>query len=229
MYLFQPKSKPLLTAVQKKNRLKWAKERSEWTQRQWDSIIWSDESRFELCVSNLKNKVIRRPGEEFLSECIRRSVKFPVSVMVWGCMSAQGVGALHIVDGTVNADKYIGILENHLLPTIRDVERRNVEYIFQQDGAPCHTAKKTKAWMEENEVNLMEWPSSSPDLSPIETLWGVIKKKLKQNPPKTKTQLIEHIRAIWSSFDEIFCKSLVSTMNKRIQYVIKNKGDVTPF
>ncbi|GFW67318.1 hypothetical protein TNCV_2595511 [Trichonephila clavipes] len=61
--------------------------------------------------------------------------------MVWGCMSSHGVGRLHIVSGTVKAMDYIEILQNKLLPTARDL-LGNQSWIFQDDNAPCHRAKK---------------------------------------------------------------------------------------
>lgn len=64
------------------------------------------------------NRVIRKKTEAFRPDCLKRSVKFPASVMVWGCMSARGVGNLHFAEGIINAEKYKIILENDLLPVL---------------------------------------------------------------------------------------------------------------
>ncbi len=63
--------------------------------------------------------------------CHQRSVPKPASLMVWGCISAYGMGSLHVLEGTMNAERYIKVLEQHMLTSIRRV--------FQQDNAkPQH-------------------------------------------------------------------------------------------
>lgn len=111
---------------------------------QWDSVICSDESRFEVCVGDYRSRVLRTKNETYQPDYLRRKVKFPASVMIWGCMSAQGVGKLHIIEGTVNAVRYIDILRDSLMPSIDNLKGRNNKNIFQQDGAACHTAKICK-------------------------------------------------------------------------------------
>ncbi|CAH1998920.1 unnamed protein product [Acanthoscelides obtectus] len=64
--------------------------------------------------------------------------------------------------------------EKSLLPVME--ECLTSDFVFQQDGAACHTSKKAIKWMEENNEPLLKWVSSSPDLSPIETLWHEMKK-----------------------------------------------------
>lgn len=126
---YQAKEKPLLTQKQKKKRLSWAKEHLNWTPRQWDSVIWSDESRFQLCVGSQKNRVVRRKSEAFKAQCLKRSVKYPASIMVWGCMSGRGVGQLHFAEGIINASKYQKILENDLLPVIPYLQSPEGEHL----------------------------------------------------------------------------------------------------
>lgn len=164
--------------------MKWASERKNWTQSEWNKIIFSDESRFTVSVGHEKGTVIRKKCEAFFPECLKRTVKFPSSIMVWGCMSSKGVGKLCFINGTVNAVKYQEILEKELIPSVQTMYP-NEEYLFQQDGASCHTAKSTSVWFQNHEMEVLPWPSSSPDLSPIETLWGIIKKKLKNVRPAT--------------------------------------------
>ena len=52
---------------------------------------------------------------------------------VWGNISWKGVGRLVLVDGTLNADGYIELLEENLLPSIREMGLGD-RWIFQQDG-----------------------------------------------------------------------------------------------
>lgn len=171
--------------------------------------------------------MLRTKSEAFHTDCLVKKVKHPASIMVWGCMSAYGVGKLHFIDGIVNAQKYIDILQNQLLPSIETIKSDYDEVIFQQDGAPCHTAKKVKTWLSANEIPLLDWTSSSPDLSPIETLWHEMKKRLRMCPARTVAELRQRLQSIWDNFTAEDCEKLVSTMPKRIHAVLKNKGDVT--
>ena len=80
----------------------------------------SDEFKFNFHGSDKQHTVGRRKGQEYHLDCIQHTIKHPVSQMVWGCISDQVVGRLHFVQGTVNAQVHTGILEEKLLPTIRD-------------------------------------------------------------------------------------------------------------
>jgi DDE superfamily endonuclease len=115
--------------------------------------------------------------------------------MVWGCMSARGIGRLHVVIGTVDADKYITA---KLLPSAKDMfgaaaRSRSNSFVCQQDNAPCHTAKKVEACFARNKVNVLEWPGNSPELNPIKNLWFRLKRIVRERHPTNKRQLIEAI------------------------------------
>ena len=121
-------------------------------------------------------------------------------------MSARGVGNLTIVEGTINAMKYQEILTSQLLPSIPDLQTTEGEYLFQQDGTSCHTAKSTKKWFVNNSVPVIPWPSSSPDLSPIESLCGIMKREHKRNPVRSITELKEKLKNIWQSISPECCQ-----------------------
>lgn len=72
--------------MQTKNRLIWARNYRFWTQEQWRSVIWSDESKFDVCVGDTRKRVLRTAKEAYHNDCLVKKVKFPKSVMVWGCM-----------------------------------------------------------------------------------------------------------------------------------------------
>ncbi len=118
--------------VQKHRRVLWAKAHLEWIVSKWKSVLWSDESKFDILVGNHGRRVLRAKEEGDLPACYQHSVQKPESLMVWGCIRYL------VLEGTMNAERYIKVLEKHMLPSRRCV--------FQQDNAKPHTAAITIAW-----------------------------------------------------------------------------------
>lgn len=140
-----PRVKPLLTKKQRENRLTWAKEKKSWTAAEWSKVMFSDESKFCISFGNRGPRVWRKTGEAQDPRCLKSSVKFPPSVMVWGAMSSAGVGPLCFLRSRVNAAVYQQVLEHFMLPAA-DLLYGDGDFRFQQDLAPAHSAKSTRAW-----------------------------------------------------------------------------------
>ncbi len=164
-------------------RLTWAKEKKNWTVAQWSKVLFSDESKFCISFGNQGPRVWRKGGEAHSPSCLKSSVKFPQSVMIWGAMSSAGVGPLYFLKTNVTAPIYQKILEHFMLPS-SDQLFKDADFIFQQDLTPAHTAKSTKSWLNDHGVGVLDWPANSPDLNPIENLWCIVKKKMRNNRPK---------------------------------------------
>ncbi len=145
---------------------------------QWSKVLFSDESKFCISFGNQGPRVWRKRGEAQNPCCLKSSVKFPQSVMIWAAMSSAGVGPLCFLKSTVNAAIYQEILEHFMLPSA-DKLYGDADFIFQQDLAPAHTAKGTKSWFNDHGVTVLDWPANSPDLNPLENLWGIVKKKMR--------------------------------------------------
>ncbi len=126
-------------------RLTWAKEKN-WTVAQWSKVLFSDESKFCISFGNQGPRVWRKGGEVHCPSFLKSSVKFSQSVMIWGAMSSAGVGPLFFFKPNITAPVYQHILENFMLPSA-DQLFKEVNFIFQQDLAPAHTAKSTKRWL----------------------------------------------------------------------------------
>ncbi len=119
--------------------LTWAKEKN-WTVAQWSKILFSDESKFCIQFGNQGPTVWRKGREAHSPSCLKSSVKFPQSVVIWGVMSSAGVGPFCYLKTNI----YQYILEHFMLPSA-DQLFKDADFIFQQDLAPAHTAKSTKS------------------------------------------------------------------------------------
>ena len=132
------------------------------------------------------------------------------------------------MDGTINAEKYISVLEKRLLPKIKDGKCQN-DWIFHHDSAPCHAVKKVKSWCAKNEVKLLSWVGNSPDMNPIENLWYFLKEEIHSVPITNKNVLIEKLIHVWFHSPKIKeeCINLIKSMLRRGKALIKAKGGQT--
>ncbi len=102
-------------------------------------------------------------------------------------------------------------------------------FIFQQDLAPAHTAKGTKSWFNDHGVTVLDWPANSPELNPIENLWGIVKRKMRDTRPNNADDLKAAIKETWASIPPQQCHKLITSMPCRIEAVIKAKGAPTKY
>ncbi len=198
------------------------------TVAQWSKVLFSDESKFCISFGNQGPRVWRKSGEAQTPCCLKSSVKFPQSVMIWAAMSSAGVGPLCFLKSTVNAAIYQEILEHFMLPSV-DKLYGDADFIFQQDLAPAHTAKGTKSWFNDHGVTVLDWPANSPDLNPIENLWGIVKRKMRDTRPNNADELKATVKETWASIPPQQCHKLITSMPRRIEAVIKAKGVPTKY
>ncbi|KAF2344343.1 Homeobox domain-like [Trinorchestia longiramus] len=192
-----------------KARLKYANDHLNKPATFWNSVLWSDETKIELFGRNSTNHVWRQQNEEYKPKCTIPTVKFGGgSIMVWGCFSSSGVGKLHIIEGTMNGRKYFEILEEQLIPLLKLKHLLKLKrgWKLQQDNDLKHTANETKEWWMMTKINILEWPSQSPDTYPIENFWRELKLKIQKRGPNNITELKEISIEEWNKITPETCK-----------------------
>ena len=129
------------------------------------------------------------------------------------------------------ANQYVSSLADRLLPSIRDLDIWEEEFIFQQNNDPKPTSKFAQKWFEDQDITVLSWPAQSPDLNPIEHLCTALKRKTMdyEIPAKGVWKLWEWISAEWENITAEDCQKLIESMPRRFQAAIKAKGGNTKY
>jgi len=175
---------PVLTQRHRLAHNDWARNHLGWTRQQWSNVMFSDESRFTLDNKDGRVRVYRHTGERFADSCVQQINRFQLGIMVLGGITTTQKLKLVVIRGTFNAQRYIqDVLEPVVIPFIN--HRRDV--IYQHDNARPHVARITIDFLRQHNVNLMEWPALSPDLSPIEHIWDELDRRLRRRHARPET------------------------------------------
>lgn len=228
LYGRRPAKKPLISVKNRIARVQFANKHIKWTSKDWSKVLWSDESKFLLFGSD-GIKYIRRPvGQRFHPKYQLPTVKHGGgNVMVWGCFSRDTIGPLHRIEGIMDQVLYKDIVNKVMLPHAKEKMPRG--WIFQQDNDPKHTARSVKDFFQAKKIRLMEWPSQSPDLNPIEHLWEHLDRQLKGRKPRNQTDLFKMLDEAWAQIDIKVLINLVDSLPQRCRAVIAAKGYATKY
>jgi transposase len=146
-------------------------------------------------------------------------------------MSGDTIGPLVRIEGHLDSNGYVRILQTEMLPFAR--EKLVPDFLFQQDGAPFHTSQqlygqilrladgrrvRLMGWFAQNRVRLLKTPPVSPDLSPIENMWAIVKQKLAGKHFRTRNDLWEGTQEAWKSIPLDTINNLYESMPNRIAH-----------
>ena len=216
------KKKPFVSPANRKLRVKWCKARCNWTFEQWRRILYSDESLFVFRY-NRRTRCYRLVGEKYNPECMQGSVKHDEKTMVWGCFAAHGVGDLHWIQGIMVKETYHQILINHMRPSAARLFPQG-NFTFQHDNDPKHTAHMITNYFQNQHIDVLPWPSQSPDLNPTENLWSILDKKCQDRRPQSEQELFDVLQEGWKALQVEELTKIIDTMPQRCAAIIASKG-----
>lgn len=236
------KPRPLLTHKHRAARVKWCKETLAILRdnpNYFDKVVFSDESTVDR-VPKGNNKVRLLPQDEqpHGARSHPRALHGGGSVQVWGAISRHGGLFGHgFLDGTLTARSYINMLKKNLLQPANE-QFEDEEWIFQQDNASAHTSEFADEHLDrlaaEFNFTVMAWPAHSPDLSPIENIWSIIKDILSRSEISPDLiSLREHTEIVIEQINDpdnrwLFDR-LYDSMADRMHEVIHNGGMPGPY
>lgn len=220
----KPLCKPSLKPHHITTRLEFARRHMQWT-TQWNKIIFSDEKKFNLdgpdsmsCYwHDVRSNDVQMSKRNFGGG----------SVMVWAAFSVTGKAQICFVPPKMNSVMYNEMLEDVLITFME--EKMDDDCVFQQDNAAIHVSRVSLEWFSEHQICRLEWPACSPDLNPMENLWGIMVRRIYDQKPQNHSfrsvmELKLKIKEVWAEIDQEILQNLVNSMPNRIFELIQKNG-----
>ena len=195
-------------------RLKWGK---DFAKHNWEQTVFSDESTFQL-NANCRRVWTTDPKNETFQKS-----QYNKKLMVWGGIYVGGRTKLEFIHGKVDGEYYKKIVERRVLPLANVFKGQT--WFFQQDNAPVHTSKLVKNFMESKKLKVIQWPSKSPDLNPIENVWAIMKRRVADRDPKNTSELEAAISEVWNNLEQGIIDNCVRSMTSRLSELQEKKGN----
>lgn len=208
---------PKLDTEHKDLRFEWAKNHENYD---WSNVIFSDE-----CSFFLGERIYGWAKKE--ERITQESLSHNPKIQVWGSMYVGGILSYEIFEGTMTGTKYLQMLKENLVP-IAEAELGE-DWVFQQDNAGAHTEKNVKKFLQNEVPECLAWPSRSPDINPMENIWGRVKQNVYSHNPANIEELQNYIEQEMDNIPENYCQNLISSMDNRVKMLIEKEGDVIPY
>ena len=187
----------------------------------WNNVFVIDESSFYLRRPSINRWVLKNENNY-----VEKS-KYKKKIHVWGAFWSKGEVKLKFFEGNMDSAKFIDIQEssfdeiNSILPN---------GWILQWNNYSKHKSKDSLcAYIKKNKIKLLKWPAYSPDLNPIENVWGNIKHYLESRAFSNISSLKKEIEDKWNQIDHEFCRWLIDSVKRRTNIWISLEGALTGY
>ena len=197
-------------------------------------MVYSDEAYVMLGDGKGTVYVTQSPEEVYDDDCVVPKFKqSSLRIMIWACIMRGWKGPFIVLlypgghGGGMTAVRYQDqVLDKVLHDFYQEMAEERGQVLFQQDGAPSHTAKSTLRWLDSNAIEVMPHPSGSPDLNLIEPLWHTFKELIRncKHIPTTLDELKDAAREAWDQITVADIDKHVNKMEDWVRAVLKAKG-----
>jgi len=196
----------------------WCREQQR-VKEDFKDVVFTDESTIQLEQhSRICFRKHRQPC------ALKQRPKHPIKIHVWGGISSKGATNIIMFTGILNAERLAKVLEAGLLPFIRDHYPDG--HRLQQDNDPKHASNHIEQFFEDNGVNWWPTPPESPDLNPIENVWGSMKQYLRTHyKPRNLNELKQGIQQFWQTLTPDVCQRYIGHLQKVIPKEIDVQGN----
>ena len=207
-----------LFQLNKKKRLLWCKEQIR-VKEKFTDVVFTDE-----CTVQLENHSRLCFRKHLQPRQLKQRAKHPVKIHVWGGISSKGATNIIMFTGVINAERLETVLEVGLLPFIRD--KFAAGHRLQHDNDPKHSSERIETFFEENNVNWWPTPPESPDLNPIENIWGSLKQYLRNTyKPRNLQELKNGIKQFLGTLTPEIFQRYISHLDKVMPVVVQKEGN----
>ncbi len=210
---------PKITPKQAKDRVAWCNKHLHGDFSDW---VWLDEKQFLFGrISNPHNdRVWVEKGQEVPPA---EEEAYPASCRVLAGVCSKGLVGPFEYEGNLNSEAYQALLRDHVIPAV-DAMFKNKPWVLVHDRASCHTSASTAAMLEEEGIEHMHLPAKSPDLNPVDNLFGIAAENLdKMNPPDA-SEFADYVAQSFASVPESALTNMVESYTKRLRRIINHKG-----
>ncbi len=185
------------------------------SEENWVKVLGSDETKKRALWHQLNSPCLEE------EECClwpqehhphRKKRRWKHSAL--GCFSAKGTEQLHCIKGTMD---WVRALKP------AKALKMGHGWVFQHDNDPKHMANATKEWLNKKHIKVLQWPSQSPDINPIENLWRELKVWVAKHQPRNLNDLEKICKEEWDKIPPEMCANLVANYKKRLTSVIATK------
>jgi len=213
----------MIRDINKQKRLLW------WQQQlvndeDFSDYIWTDECSV---IIERKRKTYRRIGQP---RKLKPKPKHPLKLHIWGGISMRGATRLVMFKDTLTAIRFGKVLKKGLIPFVRS--KFPCHHKFQQDNDPKHRSNYIKKFLKDHKIEWCKTPAESPDLNPIEKVWGSLKNYLRtvhfrKLENRNFEGLKKGIKDFWKTLTPAVCCKYINHIKKVLPIVIQKKGDAS--
>jgi transposase len=218
----KPQKKHTLTKDEMEDRVFYCKDMLKYKASKIKSCFFSDEMGIRLTELYKPRKLWLLPYEE--PDVVRIDVD--VKINCWGAISWNGATSLHIFSQNLKNPLYQSIVNTHKMEMENLYPQRDFSY--QQDNHPTHN--KLDVFNNNENIEIIQFPTYSPDLNPIENVWATLKYRVARDAPMSEQELVQSLQYNWQQITILEnLRPYIKILESRYRECIEKNGQRLPY